>query len=119
MAWLEDPTIGNALGKMVNEMNPAPGTALDNMAKADAIAKARYQEKLSRKAVDAYPAAVPEAYVAPRPFTAADIADLARLNAPVDVTERGTDMGLFTDPVALKQRQNERTAMIAGGQGAI
>jgi hypothetical protein len=112
------PSLGSIFSNMAGAFESAPGKALDNIAKAEAIKAARAKqirdqaifdtqtttgEKMATTLADTTSAPTPE----PRTFTAADISNPAILNAPLaKLGPPNADMQ-FIDPVAaaeLKRR---------------
>jgi hypothetical protein len=123
--------IGNSIAGAITG---APGVALSNIHAAEVIKdqrikRAQEEEKwnLGTRLVEGVDAATPAAYVAPRPYTAADISNPAVLDAPLSVTDRvsgsfgGGDVpnGMFTDPRALALAEAQRAQAVAGQQATV
>ena len=132
--YVQDPFYGNLATNFMNAMRDGPHKALANTALAEQIVAAREERARKTEAwakgqelVGTVDASTPQAYVAPRPYTAADISNPAILNAPLSVTDRvsgslgGGDVpnGMFTDPRALAMAEARRKTAVAGQQATL
>jgi hypothetical protein len=126
--WVDGgPSLGSALGGMFGQFNAAPGKALDQMALADKIAWDRRTKLANIQASQAADAAIPQASVPPRRYTAADIATPAVLDAPLSTLKPPSSAletltpgsGQIIDPRELAQAQAQRNLAVKGTQATL